>query len=106
MLNDMTYHDLKVCRVDDYDVKHCVIIRKATVDTGSIYTWIPARILRKLGISPNGKEQFEIMTGPPYILRDVGEARLQVRPVMGEDAVSRVVFGKDGGQDGHRRDDA
>jgi len=35
----------------------------ALVDTGSIYTWVPGRILRGLGIAPTDRYEFEMANG-------------------------------------------
>jgi len=46
---------------------------EAVVDTGAFYTWIPAPVLRRLGIAPTFKRQFLLADGRA-IERDVGQA--------------------------------
>jgi predicted aspartyl protease len=45
------------------------------VDTGSEYTWIPARILEKVGVKPEKKDLgFFVMANGKVITRSVGFA--------------------------------
>jgi predicted aspartyl protease len=50
---------------------------EAMVDTGSIYTWVPERILRGLGIAPAGKFTFEMANGE-RIHRDHAEVLVRL----------------------------
>ena len=64
----------------------------ATVDTGAVYTVLPANMLRQAGIEPYGNETFEIADGTRVEL-PVGEARITI----GEKGrTSPVVFGDSG----------
>jgi predicted aspartyl protease len=68
-------------------------IFKLLVDTGSVFTWIDGAALDELGIRPKeDKKKFRIIEGRE-ILRNVGEARLQI---SGEEATSIVVFAEKG----------
>ncbi|MFQ5880105.1 MAG: aspartyl protease family protein [Dehalococcoidia bacterium] len=49
----------------------------ALVDTGSLYTWVPSAILRRLGLGPTGKRPFLVADGR-IIERDVTEAVIQI----------------------------
>jgi predicted aspartyl protease len=61
------------------------------VDTGALYSIVPAKILLELGIIPLEKLDFEVADGN-VIIRDVGEARFRVD---GRRAVSPVIFGEE-----------
>ncbi len=63
------------------------------VDTGALYSIVPASVLRALGIQPIHRLEFELANGQP-IERDAGEARFFYD---GRKAVSPVVFGEEGG---------
>ncbi len=60
------------------------------VDTGAIYSLVPAHLLKGLGIKPTGKRKFRQASGRA-IARDVGEARFRVGKFRG---VSQVIFGR------------
>lgn len=61
----------------------------ATVDTGAVYTVLPANLLQHVGVEPYGRETFQIADGTTVDL-PVGEARITI----GDKArVSPVVFG-------------
>jgi len=62
------------------------------VDTGALYSMVPAALLRELGIQPVDRLEFEMANGQP-IERDVGEARFFYD---GRKAVSPVIFGEEG----------
>ena len=61
----------------------------ATVDTGAVYTLLPANLLRRVGVEPYGHETFEIADGTTVEL-PVGEARITIGD---KGRVSPVVFG-------------
>jgi len=61
------------------------------VDTGALYSMVPAALLRELGIQPVDRLEFEMANGQP-IERDVGEARFFYD---GRKAVSPVIFGEE-----------
>ena len=61
----------------------------ATVDTGAVYTVLPADMLRRVGIEPYGHETFELADGAKVEL-PVGEARITIGD---KGRVSPVVFG-------------
>ncbi len=62
------------------------------VDTGSVYTWIPGKVLERIGVGREESVSFSTIEGR-RVRRDVGEATLEY------DGISRhcvVVFGKEG----------
>jgi clan AA aspartic protease len=59
------------------------------VDTGAMFSVVPASQLTKLGVSPARRMEFELADGST-IERDVGEVRFRYN---GRSAISPVVFG-------------
>ena len=49
----------------------------ALVDTGSLYSWVPSKLLRQLGLAPSGKRQFQLADGR-IVARDVVEAVIRL----------------------------
>ena len=68
-------------------------IRAVLVDTGSEYSWIPARILERLGIAREKKDVRFVMANGQEISRSVGFAILRVDPFF---TIDEVVFGEPG----------
>ena len=64
---------------------------EATVDTGAMYTMLPARTLRDLGVEPIGNRTFLIADGSSVAM-EVGEARATID---GESVMTIVAFGED-----------
>ena len=64
----------------------------AMVDTGSLYTWAPRRVLEELGIRPDRTRRFILADGS-LIDRDVVEVVVRVN---GETAHTLCVFGDAG----------
>jgi len=62
------------------------------VDSGAVYTVIPATELKALGIAPTGERTFFLANGQP-IKRRTGEARIRLD---GESATCVVLFGQKG----------
>ncbi|MBI1991612.1 MAG: clan AA aspartic protease [Candidatus Omnitrophica bacterium] len=60
------------------------------VDTGAVYTIMPERVLKRLGIQPIDQERFRLANGRT-IARSVGEARFRYH---GKTRISPVVFGR------------
>ena len=65
---------------------------EALVDTGSTYTWVPGDLLRRLGVTPMGRREFETADGR-VIERDVAVAMARYD---GQALPTLVVFGEDG----------
>ncbi len=64
--------------------------RTLLVDTGSLYTWVDGRLLRRIGVAPGRKRVFRTISGE--VTRPVGEALLEL---LGERSTSIVVFGEE-----------
>lgn len=62
------------------------------VDTGSTYTWIPARVALDLGVQPFEIAPFYLADGR-RVRRRVGEARLRI---LGREGTRFVVFARQG----------
>ena len=65
---------------------------EAIVDTGAIYTALPAHLLHGLGVTPTGERRFLVADGR-RVQMEYGEARVTID---GEDVTTLVVFGRDG----------
>ena len=64
---------------------------EAMVDTGALYTMLPARTLRELGVEPTASRRFLIADGS-RVSMDIGEARVTID---GESVGTIVAFGLD-----------
>ena len=62
------------------------------VDSGAVYTVMPADELEKLGIAPSGDRTFFLANGEP-VKRRIGEARITFQ---GQSATCVVLFGEEG----------
>ena len=84
----IAYADLTVLSTDG---THRVDLR-LVVDTGSVLTWLPLRLLSQLGIAPTRTRTFRTIdrTTPP---KDVGEAPIRCQGLSG---TVPVVFGDEG----------
>ncbi len=65
---------------------------KFLVDSGALYSVVPAPVLRRLGIKP-GKTKSFILADGSEIKRSLGEARFRLN---GEEGTSPVIFGEEG----------
>ena len=82
------------CRVENVaDRTRSATVPKLLVDTGSEFTWIPARTLEKLGIEPEKKDLAFVMANGQEITRSVGFAILHVGKFV---TVDEVVFAQKG----------
>jgi predicted aspartyl protease len=63
-----------------------------TVDSGAIYSVVPAPILRSIGVRPERTETFWLADGRS-VRRRVGHV---VFDIQGSDGISRVIFGRTG----------
>ena len=59
------------------------------VDTGSLHCLAPASRLREAGVTPEGKQMYELANGEP-IEYDYGFARVSF---LGDETVAHVIFG-------------
>jgi len=62
------------------------------VDSGAVYSMIPAKRLEKLGIKSTGQRTFFLANGQP-VTRRTGEARITFQ---GQSATCVVIFGEKG----------
>ena len=69
-----------------------VTLSQVMVDTGSEYTWIPARVLDDLGISPEREVRFQTADGRA-ISRSIGYAIVHAESTSAPDI---VVFAEEG----------
>ena len=61
------------CRVANIaDSKKTATVDKLLVDTGSDYTWLPTRVLEKIGVKREKADVVMIMANGRQIARDVG----------------------------------
>jgi len=61
------------CRIVNIaDAKRAVIVEKLLVDTGSDYTWLPAKVLEKIGVKREKRNIVMTMVNGRQIVRDVG----------------------------------
>ena len=65
---------------------------KFLVDSGALYSVVPASVLRRLGIKP-GKSKSFILADGTEVKRSLGQALFRLN---GEEAASPVVFGEAG----------
>ena len=70
----------------------CSARLKFQVDSGAMYSVVPASVLQRLGIKP-GKAKTFILADGTEIKRSLGEARFRIN---GEEGTSPVIFGEKG----------
>jgi clan AA aspartic protease len=63
------------------------------VDSGAIYSIVPANVLRRLGIKPHRKTRTFTLADGSSITREIGNAIFQID---GESGASPVIFGETG----------
>ncbi len=82
------------CKLENHtDREQAVIVPRALVDTGSEYTWIPAKTLEKIGVTREKKDLMFTMANGQTITRSVGFAILRVNQHF---TIDEVVFGEQG----------
>jgi predicted aspartyl protease len=82
------------CRIENHtDRTKAVRIPKLLVDTGSEYTWVPAKTLEKIGVAREKKDLQFIMANGEIVTRSVGFAILRVG---GSFTIDEVVFAEPG----------
>lgn len=64
------------------------------VDTGSEYTWVSEKLLRKLGVAPEKKDVAFVMANGQTVSRQVGFAIVRLAEHF---TIDEVVFGRTGG---------
>lgn len=83
----LTYVDVDLYNPRDGGAAKC---RSFLVDSGAVYSVVPASDLREIGIQPTRRERFTLANGES-IERDVGEVGFRFQ---GRAATSPVVFGE------------
>ncbi|HLH31937.1 MAG TPA: aspartyl protease family protein [Terriglobia bacterium] len=82
------------CKVENHvDRSASVIAPKLLVDTGSDYTWIPTRLLEKIGVQREKKDVTFIMANGQTITRNVGFAIVRLDKHF---TIDEVVFAEPG----------
>jgi predicted aspartyl protease len=82
------------CKLENHvDRTQSATVSRALVDTGSEYTWIPAKILERIGVNREKKDLAFTMANGQTITRSVGFAILRVDKYF---TIDEVVFGEPG----------
>jgi predicted aspartyl protease len=82
------------CKIENHvDRSQSVIAPKLLVDTGSDYTWIPAKLLEKIGVQREKKDLPFVMANGQTITRNVGFAILRIDKYF---TIDEVVFAEAG----------
>jgi predicted aspartyl protease len=82
------------CRIENHvDRSKSARIPKILVDTGSEHTWLPAEVLRKLGVKEEKKDVAFQMANGQQVTRNVGFAILRVEKSF---TIDEVVFAQKG----------
>jgi predicted aspartyl protease len=78
------------CRIVNIaDSKRTATVQKLLVDTGSDYTWLPAKALEKIGVKREKRDIVMTMANGRQITRDVGFAIIRTDKFF---TVDEVVF--------------
>lgn len=78
------------CRLENHVHRdRAITVPRALVDTGSEYTWIPAKTLEKIGVPREKKDLVFTMANGQTITRSVGFAILRVEKHF---TIDEVVF--------------
>lgn len=82
------------CRIENpvQRTKRATIAR-ILVDTGSEYTWVPARLLERLAIAREKKDVTFVMANGQQVTRSVGFAIIRLEDFF---TIDEVVFGEPG----------
>jgi predicted aspartyl protease len=82
------------CKIENHlDRQRAVTVPVVLVDSGSEYTWMPAKTLEKIGVSREKKDLVFTMANGQTITRSVGFAILRVDRHF---TIDEVVFGEPG----------
>jgi predicted aspartyl protease len=82
------------CKVENHaDSKKSAVIPRMMVDTGSEFTWIDEKILKRIGVDPVKKDLQIQMANGQIITRSVGFAILRVDQCF---TIDEVVFAQKG----------
>src|SRR6266436_4627294 len=82
------------CKVENHvDRSRSIVVPKLLVDTGSDYTWIPARLLEKIGAEREKKDLAFVMANGQSVTRSVGFAIIRLNKYF---TIDEVVFAEKG----------
>jgi predicted aspartyl protease len=81
---------LKVTVVNPADRKRSAVV-ECVVDSGALFSVVPAATLRKLGVRPDRSEEFTLADGS-HVTRRLGDAIFRIN---GRHGASPVIFGED-----------
>ena len=82
------------CKIENpADRSKSVVIPRLLVDTGSEYTWVPARTLERIDISTEKKDVLFVMANGQQITRSVGFAIIRLDRYF---TIDEVVFAEKG----------
>jgi predicted aspartyl protease len=82
------------CKLENVsDRSKSVILSRLLVDTGSEYTWAPAKSLEKIGIDREKKDVLFVMANSQQVTRSVGFAIIRLEKHF---TVDEVVFAERG----------
>src|SRR5256884_5980152 len=82
------------CKIENHvDRSKSVIVPKLLVDTGSDYTWIPARLLERIGAELEKKDLPFLMANGERVTRSVGFAIIRLDKYF---TIDEVVFAEKG----------
>ncbi len=82
------------CRIENVaDRSKSVVLSRLLVDTGSEYTWAPAKSLEKIGIDREKKDVLFVMANAQQITRSVGFAIIRLDKHF---TIDEVVFAERG----------
>lgn len=85
----MTYVEMEVTHPSG---RRRAVKERFLVDSGAVYSVVPAKVLARLGIKPHSKEEFTLANGQA-ITRGLGDALFSYK---GRRGASPVVFGEPG----------
>jgi predicted aspartyl protease len=77
------------------DRKKSVTVEKLLVDTGSDYTWLPAKVLEKIGVERVKKDIQLVMANGQTITRSAGYAIIHSNKFQ---TIDEVIFAENGDQ--------
>ena len=82
------------CRLENHTHrKKTIRIPKLLVDTGSEYTWVSEKTLKKIGVIPEKKDILFIMANGQTITRNVGFAIIRIDKYF---TIDEIVFAQNG----------
>ena len=82
------------CKIENSaDRTKSVVLARMLVDTGSEYTWVPAKSLEKIGIDREKKDVTFVMANGQHVTRSVGFAIIRLDKHF---TIDEVVFAEPG----------